>query len=106
MYEGYLVKSVFSKNYFSYNTLEYYNLIQQIKKPWYYDYIEYIPSNNNYIDRHLLKNYDLELFKYHIKALRIWKTHNKFYLLLDNNLSNSISNLWIEILNDPSITRT
>lgn len=103
MCNGYLVKTIFSNSYSSYNSFEYYKKLQQISKPWYYKFYIYTPTNECFIDRRSLKSYDLEIFKLNLKAHKIWKAHKKFYWLYDNNLKNSFNNLWIELLNDPSI---
>ena len=87
-------------------TSDYFNQLAKVHKPWYYRYCHYTPSNNSYIDRCLLTGYDRELFKLHLKAHKIWKKHNCFYWLYDKSLDKRISNLWIEILNNPSFTGT
>ena len=98
--KGYLVKSVFSDQHFSYNTIDYYNKLQQVSKPWYYVFYDYTLCNECYINRINLKNYDRKLYKLHLKATRLWIKYEKFYWLVDDELSNKFSKLWSNHCND------
>jgi len=104
MYKGYLVKSKYSDTYSSFNTIQYYNELQLVEKPWYYKYYDYKLSEISYINRSDLNWYDRELYKLHLQTIRLWKKQQSFYWLIDSELNESFSNLWIEILNDPSIS--
>ena len=94
--EGYLVKSIYSDKYTSYNTLDYYKKLLHAEKPWYYEFYEYKWSNNPSINRSELKGYDRQLFKLHLRAMRVWKEYKTFYWLVDDNLNKQFEYFWLE----------
>ena len=99
--KGYLVKSVFSDQHFSYNTIDYYNKLQQVSKPWYYVFYDYTLCNECYINRINLKKiyFDTEvnvddgvfyLFNLSINSKKDLDNNN---LLNDDMLNYEIKNL-------------
>lgn len=106
----YFVKSIFSDVYTSINTIDYYQKLNLVEKPWYYEYYQYklhtekidIPCSINMlpVTRSQLNIFDRELYYLHILAIKDYKKNNNFYWYTNSNLEKKFDNLWVRILKE------